>query len=91
MIGALNEGKVKAPWIIDGYCNNEIFDAYVVVPVFKPGQTIVLDNASFYKAARTKNLIENIGCKILFLPPYLPDLNPQARHKKGSTNLLAQY
>ncbi|WP_302053694.1 hypothetical protein [Wolbachia pipientis] len=29
MIGALNEGKVKAPWIIDGYCNSEIFDAYV--------------------------------------------------------------
>ncbi|MGY5877811.1 IS630 family transposase [Wolbachia endosymbiont of Nasonia oneida] len=79
IIGALNEGKVKAPWIIDGYCNSEIFDAYVenvLVPVFKPGQTIVLDNASFYKSARTKNLIENIGCKILFLPPYSPDLNP---------------
>ncbi len=60
MIGALNEGKVKAPWIIDGYCNSEIFDAYVenvLVPVFKPGQTIVLDNASFYKSARTKNLM----------------------------------
>ncbi|WP_108784682.1 transposase [Wolbachia endosymbiont of Bemisia tabaci] len=65
--------KLKLP---EGYCNSEIFDAYVVVPVFKPGQTIVLDNASFYKAARTKNLIENIGCKILFLPPYSPDLNP---------------
>ncbi|BET35544.1 MULTISPECIES: transposase [Wolbachia] len=79
MIGALNEGKVKAPWIIDGYCNSEIFDAYVenvLVPVFKPGQTIVLDNASFYKSARTKNLIENIECKILFLSPYSPDLNP---------------
>ncbi|WP_458694712.1 transposase [Wolbachia endosymbiont (group B) of Parapoynx stratiotata] len=21
-------------------------------------------------------MIENIGCKILFLPPYSPDLNP---------------
>ncbi|WP_353277497.1 transposase [Wolbachia endosymbiont (group B) of Villa cingulata] len=68
--------KLKLP---EGYCNSEIFDAYVeniLVPVFKPGQTIVLDNASFYKSARTKNLIENIGCKILFLPPYSPDLNP---------------
>ncbi|WP_264376495.1 MULTISPECIES: transposase [unclassified Wolbachia] len=52
IIGALNEGKVKAPWIIDGYCNSEIFDAYVenvLVPVFKPGQTIVLDNAIICK------------------------------------------
>ncbi|WGJ62631.1 transposase [Wolbachia endosymbiont of Frankliniella intonsa] len=52
IIGALNEGKVKAPWIIDGYCNSEIFDAYVenvLVPVFKPGQTIVLDNARICK------------------------------------------
>ncbi|TNK94620.1 hypothetical protein OUY_00310 [Wolbachia endosymbiont of Leptopilina clavipes] len=66
IIGALNEGKVKASWIIDGYCNREIFDAYVenvLVPVFKPGQTIVLDNASFYKSARTKNLIEILGVK----------------------------
>ncbi len=23
-----------------------------------------------------KELIENAGCKILFLPPYSPDLNP---------------
>ncbi|WP_369408574.1 transposase [Wolbachia endosymbiont of Atemnus politus] len=37
---------------------------------------MVLDNASFHKSARTKNLIENVGCKILFLPPYSPDLNP---------------
>ncbi|WP_407512817.1 transposase [Wolbachia endosymbiont of Trichogramma kaykai] len=64
--------------MIDGYCNSEIFDAYVenvLVPVFKPGQTIVLDNTSFDKSARTKNLIENTGCKILFLPSYSPDLN----------------
>ncbi|MFT4313646.1 MAG: transposase [Wolbachia pipientis] len=68
--------KLKLP---EGYCNSEIFDAYVeniLVPILKPGQTIVLDKTSFHKSARTKNLIENIGCKILFLPPYSPDLNP---------------
>ncbi|OCA05784.1 transposase [Wolbachia endosymbiont of Trichogramma pretiosum] len=66
IIGALNEGKVKALWIIDGYCNSKIFDAYVenvLVPVFKLGQTIVLDNASFDKSARTKNVIKILGVK----------------------------
>ena len=24
----------------------------------------------------TKELIESVGCKLIFLPPYSPDLNP---------------
>lgn len=79
IIGALNEGKVKAPWVIEGYCNSEIFEMYVenrLIPILKSGQTVILDNASFHKSERTRKLIENVGCKILFLPPYSPDLNP---------------
>ncbi len=34
-----------------------------------------MDNATFHKSEKTKNLIENGGCMILFLPPYSPDLN----------------
>ncbi len=26
IIGALNEGKIKASWVIEGYCNSEIFE-----------------------------------------------------------------
>jgi len=37
---------------------------------------VILDNATFYKSKKTKHLIESIGCKILFLPSYSPDLNP---------------
>jgi len=79
IIGALNEGRIKAPWVIEGHCNSEIFEAYIeniLIPVLKPGQTVILDNASFHKSARTKKLIESVGCKIMFLPPYSPDLNP---------------
>ncbi|MGL9719173.1 MAG: IS630 family transposase [Wolbachia sp.] len=79
IIGALNEGRIKAPWVIEGHCNSEVFEAYVehiLVPVLKDGPTVVLDNASFHKSERTRNLIENAGCKVLFLPPYSPDLNP---------------
>lgn len=42
----------------------------------KPGQVVILDNASFHKSEKSKQLIEEAGCKILFLPPYSPDLNP---------------
>ena len=35
-----------------------------------------MDNAAFHKSQRTKDLIESVGCRIIFLPPYSPDLNP---------------
>jgi len=35
-----------------------------------------MDNATFHKSKKTKELVESAGCKILFLPPYSPDLNP---------------
>ena len=79
IIGALNQGKVGAPCVFEGYCNSELFEAYVenmLVPVLKPGQTVILDNASFHKSVKTRKLIENVGCKVLFLPPYSPDFNP---------------
>jgi transposase len=37
---------------------------------------VVLDNASFHKSEQTRVLIEKRGARILFLPPYSPDLNP---------------
>ncbi len=35
-----------------------------------------MDNINFHKTARVKELIESVGCRILFLPTYSPDLNP---------------
>jgi len=40
------------------------------------GDVVILDNASFHKSDRTKLLIENRGAKLLYLPPYSPDMNP---------------
>jgi transposase len=36
----------------------------------------VLDNAAFHKAVQLEALVEMMGCKLLWLPPYSPDLNP---------------
>ena len=35
-----------------------------------------MDNAAFHKSERTKTLITNAQCHLLFLPPYSPDFNP---------------
>jgi transposase len=37
---------------------------------------VILDNATFHKSEQTRKLIEGAGCRLIFLPPYSPDLNP---------------
>ena len=51
-----------------------------------------MDNATFHKSHKTRELIKSAGCEILFLPPYSPDLNPievfWANLKKNIQNKL---
>ena len=42
----------------------------------KNGDVVVMDNASFHKSKKIKDLIEKTGASLIFLPPYSPDLNP---------------
>lgn len=35
-----------------------------------------MDNAAFHQSHKTKELIEQAGATLLFLPPSSPDLNP---------------
>jgi transposase len=48
----------------------------VLIPELTPGKVIIMDNAKFHNPTRLKKLIEDAGCRLIFLPPYSPDLNP---------------
>jgi transposase len=48
----------------------------MLLPQLLVGSLIVLDNATFHKSARTRQLVEECGCELLYLAPYSPDLNP---------------
>ena len=37
---------------------------------------MVLDNLGAHKGERVRELIEERGCELSFLPPYSPDFNP---------------
>ena len=68
-----------APMVFNGSCNTDLFNKWVeefLIKELKPGQYVVMDNAAFHKSSKTKELIESVGCKLIFLPPYSPDLNP---------------
>ena len=65
--------------MFQGHCDQKIFEYYIeniLIPTLSPGKTIVLDNASFHESQKTKDLINNAGCELIYLPPYSPDLNP---------------
>lgn len=47
-----------------------------LIPELSPGQVVIMDNATFHKSKKTQELIEKASCRVLFLPPYSPDLNP---------------
>jgi transposase len=48
----------------------------VLIKELKLSQVVIMDNASFHKSQRTIEFIESVGCRVIFLPPYSPDLNP---------------
>jgi transposase len=48
----------------------------ILAPELQPGMVVVIDNASFHKSLKVKNLIEGAGAKLIYLPPYSPALNP---------------
>ena len=41
-----------------------------------PGHIVFWDNIKFHKINKAKELIESVGAKLVFLPPYSPDLSP---------------
>lgn len=56
-----------------------LFETYVervLAPGLKSGQVVVMDNLSAHKGERVREMIEEKGCTLLYLPPYSPDAGP---------------
>ena len=68
-----------APMVLDGPINGDWFEAYVrqvLVPELRRGDIVIMDNLSSHKRAAARELIEEAGATLRFLPPYSPDFNP---------------
>lgn len=79
LIGGYLGNRLIAPMLFDGTCDQNVFNEWLaaeLLPNIKPGTVIVLDNAKFHKSQLTIDLVQMAGCKLLFLPPYCPHLNP---------------
>lgn len=78
-LAALRHDRIDAPCVLDGPINGESFTAYVtqfLVPTLSPGDVVIMDNLGSHKGIAVRKAIRDAGAKLLFLPPYSPDLNP---------------
>ena len=79
LVAGLRLSGMVAPMVLDGPINGDWFEAYttsVLVPEFKPGDIVVMDNLSGHKRVAIREKIEAAGATLRFLPPYSPDFNP---------------
>ncbi len=78
-VAALRCDAITAPFVLDGPINGEWFRAYVeqvLAPTLKPGDVVVMDNLGSHKGRAVRQVIRAAGARLVFLPPYSPDLNP---------------
>ena len=64
---------------VEGATTRIVFEAYiekVLIPSLQHGQVVVMDNLSAHKGERVRELVESVGCELLYLPPYSPEFSP---------------
>ena len=76
-LAALRCNRIDAPLVLDGPINGQSFTAWVeqfLLPTLSPGDVVVMDNLGSHKGKAVRQLIRSAGARLLFLPPYSPDL-----------------
>lgn len=64
---------------VEGATTARVFETYVkrlLAPALRPGQVVVMDNLGAHRPKKVREIIEEKGCELIYLPPYSPDLNP---------------
>lgn len=79
MLSAVRTTGPLAGAVLSGAVDTDAFLTWIehaLVPHLLAGETVVMDNLPPHKNPRVRELIEQAGCRLLYLPPYSPDYNP---------------
>jgi hypothetical protein len=80
-IVAAQMGKqIVAPLQYEGTMDRDLFELWFqqcLLPALPEASVIVMDNASFHRKKQLIPLAEEAGHRLIFLPPYSPELNPK--------------
>lgn len=64
----------------EGATDAEAFEVYIehfLAPTLSEGQVVVMDKLGAHRPQRIRELIEERGAELVFVPSYSPDLNPR--------------
>ena len=79
LIGALSLDGLIASMSLSGSVDTAVFLSYVnqvLAPQLWVGAIVVMDNLKVHHAYSVRCAIEAVGARVVFLPPYSPDLSP---------------
>lgn len=79
IVAAKLDDQILAPMQYNGTTDAPLFEFWFeqwLLPCLPAGTVIVMDNASFHRKDELKKIADKHDRKIIFLPPYSPELNP---------------
>ena len=79
ILSALGLGGPVASMYLPGATDGAVFLTYlerVLVPKLWQGAVVVMDNLGAHKVKGVQTLLESVGTRLIYLPPYSPDFNP---------------
>lgn len=78
-VAAVRLDGLFAPLVVDGAIHGELFLKYVrqeLAPQLRPGDILVMDNLPTHKVKGVAEAVADREARVVYLPPYSPDLNP---------------
>jgi transposase len=79
LIGGISLDGLIASMSVVGSVNTDVFLYYIeeiLIPQLWVGAIVLMDNLPVHHATVIREAIEAAGAKVVFLPPYSPDLSP---------------
>ncbi|MEM1009964.1 MAG: IS630 family transposase [Myxococcota bacterium] len=94
VLGGMTQQGMEALMTIEGGTSSAVFYQFaqkVLLPQLQPGQVVVLDNLTAHRTQETRELFEEHGVHLLFIPPYSPEWNPIEWAWSKVKTFLRQY
>jgi transposase len=79
LISSMTSSGMGPSLAVEGATTARVFATYVervLAPSLRKGQNVVMDNLGAHRPRRIRELIEERGCELMYLPAYSPDYNP---------------
>ena len=92
LLSSISSTGMGPSMAVEGATTVRVFETYVekvLVPSLEEGQVVVMDNLGAHRPKGiSRELIEQRGCELLYLPAYSPDYNPIEEAFAKIKNLL---